>query len=175
MAAAISVINAQGLSAATAKIASAAGVSNGSLFTYFETKSALLNAVYLAIKAEMAEDLLTGVEPGAPLETCLQQAWANWMDWGAANRAKRNVMAQLTVSSEISAQTRREGDALASDFKVFFARIKAHGHLRHVPEAFAMQLISTVIEACMDAIAADPAQAPALRAAGFSSFWRMIQ
>ena len=39
MAAAIRVISGQGLSAPTVTIAKEAGVSNGSLFTYFETKS----------------------------------------------------------------------------------------------------------------------------------------
>ncbi len=40
--AAIRVIAGQGLGAATATIAKEAGVSNGSLFTYFETKADLL-------------------------------------------------------------------------------------------------------------------------------------
>jgi hypothetical protein len=43
MSAAIRVIASQGLGAATATIAKEAGVSNGSLFTYFETKADLLN------------------------------------------------------------------------------------------------------------------------------------
>ena len=44
MAAATRVIAAEGLGAATAAIAQEAGVSNGSLFTYFETKTELFNA-----------------------------------------------------------------------------------------------------------------------------------
>ena len=43
LAAATRVIAAQGLSAPTAAIAKEAGVSNGSLFTYFETKADLLS------------------------------------------------------------------------------------------------------------------------------------
>ena len=54
MAAATRVIAAEGLGAATAAIAQEAGVSNGSLFTYFETKADLLNHLYLELKAEMA-------------------------------------------------------------------------------------------------------------------------
>ena len=41
--AAIKIIAAQGLSAPTAMIAKEAGVSNGTLFTYFGTKADLLN------------------------------------------------------------------------------------------------------------------------------------
>jgi AcrR family transcriptional regulator len=43
MTAATRVIAAQGLSAPTAVIAREAGVANGSLFTYFETKADLIN------------------------------------------------------------------------------------------------------------------------------------
>src|ERR1700722_13174654 len=46
MAAATRVIVAQGLSAPTAVVAREAGVSNGSLFTYFDTKAELFNQLY---------------------------------------------------------------------------------------------------------------------------------
>jgi len=48
------IIVTQGLRAPTAGIAKEAGVANGSLFTYFETKSDLFNALYLELKLEMA-------------------------------------------------------------------------------------------------------------------------
>ena len=53
LAAATRVIVAQGLSAPTAGIAKEAGVANGSLFTYFEKKSDLFNALYLELKIDM--------------------------------------------------------------------------------------------------------------------------
>ena len=57
----------QGLSAPTAGIAKEAGVANGSLFTYFETKTDLFNQLYLELKIEMAstatKNLRTGAEP----------------------------------------------------------------------------------------------------------------
>lgn len=37
-----------------------AGVSNGSLFVYFDTKSVLLNELYLALKTEMAAAATAG-------------------------------------------------------------------------------------------------------------------
>jgi AcrR family transcriptional regulator len=48
------VIVTQGLSAPTMGIAKEAGIANGSLFTYFETKSELFNQLYLELKLEMA-------------------------------------------------------------------------------------------------------------------------
>ena len=50
LAAATRVIVAEGLSAPTMGIAKEAGIANGSLFTYFETKADLFNQLYLEIK-----------------------------------------------------------------------------------------------------------------------------
>lgn len=172
--AAIMVIDAQGLGAATAKIAAAAGVSAGSLFTYFATKSELLNQLYLRIKSDMVADLMQDVPSEGDFQTILRKAWGNWMDWGMAHPAKRHVLAQLMVSDEITAQTRSHADAAMGDLSALIARIRCHGPLRDVPEAFALRLVSSVVEACIDASAADPSAAPALREAGFQSFWRMV-
>ena len=60
IAAAIHVIVKEGLSAPTATIAREAGIANGSLFTYFETKADLYNQLYLELKAEMAGAALEG-------------------------------------------------------------------------------------------------------------------
>ena len=51
LSAATRVIASQGLGAPTAGIAKEAGVSNGSLFVYFDTKATLLNELYVALKA----------------------------------------------------------------------------------------------------------------------------
>lgn len=62
--AATRIIVTQGLSAPTAGIAKEAGVANGSLFTYFETKSDLYNQLYLELKVERAKAALKDLDPG---------------------------------------------------------------------------------------------------------------
>ena len=59
LAAATQVIAEQGLGAPTARIAKVAGVAEGTLFTYFESKDVLLNELYLDIKAGMREVMMT--------------------------------------------------------------------------------------------------------------------
>ena len=81
MAAATRVIAAQGLGAPTAKIAEEAGVANGSLFTYFETKTDLFNQLYLELKTAMASAALEGLPAGADLRSQTLHVWSNWMDW----------------------------------------------------------------------------------------------
>src|SRR5260370_35990800 len=65
--AATRIIVARGLSAPTAGIAKEAGVPNGSLVTYFETKTELFNQLYLELKVEMAATALKGLPAGAQI------------------------------------------------------------------------------------------------------------
>ena len=78
--AATRVIVLQGLSAPTAGIAKEAGVANGSLFTYLETKTELFNQLYLELKAEMAAATLKNFPAGAELHEQFFHVWRNWMN-----------------------------------------------------------------------------------------------
>ena len=75
MSAAIRVIASQGLGAPTATIAKEAGVSNGSLFTYFETKADLFNQLYVEIKAEMAAAALDGLPTESDIREQTLHMW----------------------------------------------------------------------------------------------------
>jgi AcrR family transcriptional regulator len=173
--AAIRVIDRQGLGAATAKIAAEAGVSNGSLFTYFPTKADLLNGLYLEIKSDMAGELMQGLPNDGPFQDRLRHAWGNWMDWASADPARRHAMAQLMVSDEISAATRANADSIAAPLGAFLDEIRTGGPLRDMPIGLAVRLVDGVVTATMDAVLAEPAKAPALRAAGFDAFWRLVR
>src|ERR1700684_837996 len=106
MAAAARVIAAQGLSAPTAAIAREAGVSNGSLFTYFETKADLFNQLYLELKTGMATASLDGLPVAAPPREQFARMWSNWMRWATSNPGKRRALALLGVSDDITPEIR---------------------------------------------------------------------
>jgi AcrR family transcriptional regulator len=67
--AAIRVIVGRGLGAPTSVIASEAGIANGSLFTYFQTKADLYNQLCLSLKAEMVAASLDDFPSQALKET----------------------------------------------------------------------------------------------------------
>src|SRR6185437_16205205 len=97
LSAAARVIASQGLTAATtAAIAKEAGVSNGSVFVYFDTKAALLNDLYLALKGEMTAAAAAGLDAGGgePREQ-VRRMWAQWLRWATASPHKRRALAQL--------------------------------------------------------------------------------
>ena len=68
--AATEVVATLGLSAPTAKIAKGAGVAEGTLFTYFANKDELLNRLYLELKMDLRDAMMTGLpcrqEPHRP-------------------------------------------------------------------------------------------------------------
>ena len=102
MAAAGRVIASQGLAAPTALIAKEARVSNGSLFTYFETKADLLNQLYVELKTEMAAAALEGIPTGKSVRAQMAGMWASSLGWATAYPDKRRTLAQLSVSDEIT-------------------------------------------------------------------------
>lgn len=92
----------QGLAAPTSAIARKAGVSEGTLFRYFENKDVLLSAVCDYLLDEM-ECLLTqslqGVLPG---KDQMQVAWNAYIDWALANPAAYATGNKLMVSGKLS-------------------------------------------------------------------------
>src|SRR5260370_12149609 len=102
-------VAALGMGAPTAKIAWGAGVAEGTLFTYFPTKDALFNELYLALKQEVAATMMADYPTGSPLRDRWRHIWDRYIDWGAANSAKRKAIRQLTVSDRIGEPIKRSG------------------------------------------------------------------
>jgi AcrR family transcriptional regulator len=174
MDAAARVIVTHGLSAPTATIAQEAGVSNGSLFTYFETKTDLFNELYLELKTGMASAALEGLRAKAELRKQVFHIWSNWMDWAVSNPEKRRALALLGVSDEISPATRAAGHKTMAGIGELLERSRAHGPLRDAPMGFAVALMNSLAEATMDFMVHDPTNAKKHCKVGFDALWRVI-
>ena len=169
MAAATHVIVTHGLSAPTAMIAQEAGVSNGSLFTYFETKADLFNQLYLELKAGMAAIALEGFPAEAELRDQVFHVWSNWVNWAVSNPEKRRALAQLAVSDEITAASRTAGHKTMGSIGELLERSRAHGPLREVPMAFVVAIMNSLAETTMDFMVQDPTNANKHCRVGFES------
>jgi AcrR family transcriptional regulator len=174
MSAAIKAIAVQGLSAPTSLIAKEAGVSNGSLFTYFETKADLLNQLYCELKAEMAAAALDGLPAGAELRKQAFHLWSNWMDWAMSNPEKRRALAQLGVSDEITPASRAAGHKAIAGVAELLEQIRANGSMRKVPMAFVAAIMNSLAEATMDFIVHDQKNADKHCKVGFDALWRVL-
>src|SRR5260370_2907466 len=138
--AATRIIVTQGLRAPTAGIAKEAGVANGSLFTYFETKTDLFNQLYLELKTEMASAAMKDLRTGAEPREQLLHLWQHWMKWAVSYPEKRRALAQLGVSDEITPETRAAGHKTMAGFAGLLEHIHATGPLRQAPMGFLLDI-----------------------------------
>lgn len=173
LASAAELVAALGTGAPTAKIAKGAGVAEGTLFTYFPDKDALLAALFLDIEGELAAALSAGSDSGSPRER-IRQMWDRLIDWSAANPARLKALKQLKVSDRIDAECRRCGERLFADFKTVLEEAMAG----HAGEALSTDyigaLLNALAEITLDFIAREPARRTHHRALGFETFWRAI-
>ena len=163
-----------GLSVPTAMIAQEAGIANGTLFTYFETKTNLFNRLYLELKAGMASTALKGLPAETELQEQVFHVWSNWMDWAVYNPEKRRTLAQLGLSDEITPATRAAAHKTTIGLAELMERMRVNGSLRHTPMDFAAAIMNSLAEATMDFMIHDPANAKEHCKVGFDALWRVI-
>ena len=174
MAAATRVIAAEGLAAPTAAIAKEAGVSNGSLFTYFPTKADLLNQLYIELKAERAAAAMDGLPETADLRALVAHTWQGQMRWAIADPDKRRAWAHLNVSEEITAESREAGHRVMAPVAALLERVRSAGPMREAPLAFLVALMNAIGDATIDFMAADPKNAKRHGETGFEALWRVL-
>ena len=174
LSAATRVIASQGLGAPTATIAREAGVSNGSLFTYFPTKSDLFNHLYLELKGEMASVALEGVLVDGSVREPMLGLWSQWMHWAASSPEKRRVLAQLSVSDDITPITRQAGHETMAGVAKLLERCRERGPMRDSPLPFLVALMTALAETTVDFMIQDPVHADEHCATAFDALWRMV-
>lgn len=174
LAATARVIVAHGLGAPTARIAQEAGISNGSLFNYFETKAELFNALYLHLKTEAAAAALDGLPPDAELRERVSKVWTNWMHWAVANPNERRALAMLMVSEDVTPATRAAAHKTMCPVNDLLEQCRANGPMRDVPMGFVVAILNALAEATMNFMALEPQNAEEHCRIGFEAFWRTL-
>jgi AcrR family transcriptional regulator len=163
-----------GLGASTAEIARRAGIPSGSVFTYFDTKAALVNAVYLALKTELTTAVLVGLPANAGTRERLQHVWMMWTQWGARHPMKRKALALLSVSTEVSDDSRKAAMAMASPTVAMVAEVSAHGALAKVSPRFVGALVESLVGTTTDHMIANPKEARLVARSAFDGLWRLL-
>src|ERR1700687_4896030 len=122
-----------GVSAPTAKIAKEAGVAEGTLFTYFANKDELLNRLYLELKMDLRDAMMTGYPAGKSLIVRNRHGVDRVMCWGSAHSLKRRAMRQLAVSDRITEKSRKLVSDAFGEFDDMMRECAAGGAMRHQP------------------------------------------
>ena len=174
LSAATRVIASQGLGAPTAMIAKEAGVSNGSLFLYFDTKAMLLNELYVRLKTEMGAAAIAGLPARSEPRVQVRHMWTQWLRWATTNPDKRRALAQLQVADDITPGSHQTVNIALSGIAELLERSRANGPMQDAPLGFVLTLTSAMADATIDAMIREPAEAEAHSSVAFDAIWRVL-
>ena len=172
--AAIELIAEQGLSVPTSKIAQVAGVAEGTLFTYFETKERLLNDLYLALKRGEREEVMHDYPFQASLEERVRYFWNTSVAFGVNHPDKYKVVLLLSVSDHVSEQTKRLGREGYEALDAMLQECLASGVLGDQSSEFGRALLTSLMNMTITFILQHSAEAERFRNAGFIAFWHAV-
>jgi AcrR family transcriptional regulator len=172
--AATGLIAERGLGTSTADIAKHAGVSNGSVFTYFETKTDLFNAVYSELKEDLLEAVARAIPHDQDEKSQMRCFWLARTQWGLENPEKRKVLAQLHVSDKITGASRRAATVTAVPILNLIDHVAKRGALQAAPRSYVVELVEGMAGTTMDFMIANPTMAEEASQAGFDALWRML-
>ncbi|BCS32658.1 TetR family transcriptional regulator [Luteitalea sp. TBR-22] len=164
----------QGLGAPTAEIAARAGIPHGSVFTYFETKAGLFNALYQELTTELTDAVVAAISPEADTRTQFEQLWSAWTRWGTSNPDKRRAQAQLNISDLVTTEIRDAAYAYAAPVFALIRRAGATGPLKDAPIRYAGALVSSCAATTIEFMLRDPKRARVLCRTGLETVWHAL-
>jgi len=163
----------RGLTAApTSEISKQAGVAEGTLFTYFETKDDLINALYREIKLELADAMMSDFPRKKNLRTRLRHVWDRYVNWGIVNPKQRKVLVQLQVSEVLTKESRDAGSAPFVEFQIMVRdAIEQRIFRNDLPAELISKSLAALVETTIDLTVSNPSKAKTYRNSGFQMFW----
>lgn len=94
----------------TSSIAKHAKVATGTLFNYFESKDALIDAVYLQLKHEWSSSIMENIPEKDGFKAVAEHFWFQFISWSLQNPVRYMLMMQLKLSNLVSAEAQRRQD-----------------------------------------------------------------
>ena len=98
-----------GVMASTSSIARRAGVADGTLFTYFSSKEVLFQELYLHLKQSLVTAMMSDFPAQADYRQRMEYIFNRYVSWGLNNALERVVLARLSASGQVTADTRALG------------------------------------------------------------------
>lgn len=179
LAAAIRLLVSQGTAVATAKIAKEAGVSNGTLFNFYRTKQDLLDAVYLNIKQEVSDHIVTDAARGiTDTRELTLHIWREYILWAIANPVKQQASSLLRSSQVISASAQESVDAIFLFINEHLEQAQRENCIRNLSTAFLCEIAAAQMGATIQHILKNQLSGAAMLALvnqSFEIYWHGIK
>lgn len=163
-----------GLSASTASITSAAGMAEGTLFVYFKGKDDLINALYVEIKNDLAEAMLSGHPKDASVKERMHYVWNNYVDWGMKNPDRLAALHKIKVWEGLKAEVPETTTERFCEFVTLTESAIADGALKDIPYEFMLAAFSAQAETTMLFMKREPDKSAFYKEKGFEMFWNGI-
>lgn len=158
----------------TSEISEAAGVAEGTLFTYFKTKDILMNELY----RELKQDLSAAVQGTTPLKgdahDRLLQLWTRYVGWGVNNPEKIKVLTQLNLSDSITEESKKFGQELFFEFEKVMRECAERNMLRDNSQEFVEAMMTSMTETTIALILKEKSRRDDYCRAGFEALWNFL-
>ncbi len=174
LSAATQVFAQRGLGAPTAAITSAAGIAEGSLFTYFKRKDDLINTLYRELKLELADAMMSGFPRKQSVRHRLEHVWNGYVKWGVANTDQQKVLKQIQVWGGLTEESKQAGFAPFAEIQRMAEDAVTQRIYKDVPQAFIGAALGALAEMTMEFMVREPERAGMYQAAGFEMLWAAI-
>ncbi|KXU80531.1 TetR/AcrR family transcriptional regulator [Aeromonas enteropelogenes] len=162
--------------AATARIAKAAGVANGTLFHHFPSKEALILQLYQDVKQHMGAAICEA-DPALSLREQTRHYWQLAMAWMLAHPNELKFVLGFFHSPMLARETRSKvlNDALRF-LPALLAQGQASGELMQAPAPLMLEVCQGQFLACASLFVDQPelGQDAHWQASAFSLFWSAI-
>jgi AcrR family transcriptional regulator len=174
LSAATQVFAERGLGAPTAAITSAAGIAEGSLFTYFKTKDELINALYCELKLELADAMMSSFPRKQSVRHRLEHVWNGYVQWGVANPEQQRVLKQIQIWGGLTEESKQAGSAPFTEIQRMAEDAVTQRIYKDIPQAFIGAALVALAEMTMEFMVREPERAEMHRTAGFEMLWAAI-
>jgi AcrR family transcriptional regulator len=158
--------------APTSAISRAAGVAEGSLFTYFRTKNELMNELYFELRQEFSRSLTDFPHKG-DARTRLRYIWDKYLDLGKAHPERLKVLAQLRASGRLFKENETPPFVFLEVLNATHEAVRLN-ELRDAPPEYLVLAIRAHAEATIEFINVHPESEAACREMGFRMVWKAL-
>ncbi|NJK45076.1 MAG: TetR/AcrR family transcriptional regulator [Pleurocapsa sp. SU_196_0] len=161
----------------TTRIAQKAGVATGTLFHYFQSKEALINALYLSIKKQAAAALESGLNENDAVSINLERLWTNTMSWILAHPMQHQFLIQFGNSTAISSLSKEQAMLESAFMIALVERGKREGVIKDLPLELIRELHLGLTRAAARYFLAHPThfEDATQRSHAFEVYWNALE
>ena len=122
-------------------VAKGAGIAAGTIYHYFPSKEAMVNALYRKWKGEIARRVLTAFPQGAPVREQFQVMWREMVDFALAHPSAFAFLELHHHRSYLDAESLAMENSLKDFGAMMVMRAQEEGVVKAGPTALLMELV----------------------------------